>query len=416
LIFPNEVKENFPIFANNQDLIYLDSAATAHKPQVVIDTVVDFYTRYNANVHRGIYQLSEKATDAYEQARSTVAYFIGANAKQVVFTPGTTASSNMIALGLLEERLAQSDMVISSVAEHHSNFLPIQTVAKKKDCQLQLIGLDDDEDFHYEQFEGILKKHTDRIKVIALSAVSNVLGYKLDLARISKLVRQSSPNAIIIIDSAQLIGHEEFSLHSPGVDIDFLFFSGHKLMGETGIGVMWGKYELLTEMTPALVGGGMIARVTEEKSSFAKPPTKFEAGTPHIAGALSLAAACDYLEKVGLTNIAQHQQRLVKKSLEGLARIEGLSILGPKNHLKRSSLVSFTIEGIHAHDVAQFLADKHVAVRAGHHCTQILHKQHYDISGSVRASYHVYNSLADVEALLAAVEACRDYFSNLKND
>lgn len=404
-------KNDFPIFKNYPELVYLDSAATSQKPQRVLDRILDFYTRANANVHRGIYLLSEKATEEYETAREKVAAFLSVNKEEIIFTSGTTEAANLISHSHLSTHVKAGDLILSSVAEHHSNFLPLQRISNQIGAELKLINLSADQDLDYQQLSEIIAEAKDRLKVVALSAVSNVLGFKLDLAKLTSLVRQYSPRAVIIIDAAQAVGH--FPFNPAAADIDFAFFSGHKLFAETGIGVLWGKKALLDLMPPFHVGGGMIANVTTERTTYAPVPVRFEAGTPHISGAISLAAAVDYISSIGIDQIESYLNTLSEKLLAQLGNIDGITILGPRDANKRSSVISFTVEGIHPHDVAQFLSDKNIAVRAGHHCTQILHKDVFDISGSVRASLHIYNDESDIDRFIEAISQCVKYYQQL---
>lgn len=398
------IKRDFPIFKTYPDLVYLDSAATSQKPQVVIDAIVDFYTKYNSNVHRGIYKLSELATERYEAARSTVARFLDTSPGQIVFTSGTTASNNIVANSYVSENLDTDSVVITSVSEHHSNFLPLQKAANATGAKLEFVGITADYDFDYETFEALLSKYTSRIKFVGISAISNVLGYKLDLERVIKMVRSFAPEAKISLDAAQLIGHHPFSLSK--LDIDFCFFSGHKVLAETGLGVLWFKSNLAKSLKPTILGGGTITEVKRDSVSFRDDQSRFEAGTPHISGAISLATACDYLEAISLEKIEQQQHELTSFALRHLAEIPEVKLLGPGVGNQRSSVISFQVKGLHPHDVAESLDHEGIAVRAGHHCAQILHREYLDLGGTVRVSAHIYNDKTDIERLVAALKNC----------
>lgn len=403
-----EIKAEFPIFTEYPELVYLDSAATAQKPKSVIKALTVFYERHNANVHRGIYDLSEGATQMYEQARERVANFVGAAPEEVVFTSGSTASSNLIAQSRVTEKLETGDVVLSSTTEHHSNFLPIFVASQKARAKIELIGLADNHQsghlFDWIDCEQKLKKYRDQVKFIALSSVSNVLGEKLDIARLVELKESYSPSAEIILDLAQQVGHGEFDFLESGVD--FTFFSGHKLLAETGIGVLIGKKAVLAEMPPTFLGGGMIATVSSNEFSTAPPPQRFEAGTPHISGVISLASACEFLTNLpgGLAAVEDHEHQLSQRALDILTEIPAIKILGPTAAENRGGLVAFTVEGVHPHDLAELLNSKNIAVRAGHHCAQILHRETLDINASTRVSFHVYNSVEDIEKFGSALK------------
>jgi len=406
----HRIKTQFPIFQSYPELVYLDSAATSHKPAVVLTAVTDFYSRQNSNVHRGIYDLSELATASYELARVKVANYLGVATREVIFTSGTTASANLVAQSWGAKNVNVGEVILTSLAEHHSNFLPWQLVAQNNNAKLVFTNISSDYDFDYEDFESNLLEFGAKIKVVVLSAVSNVLGYNLDLAKISKAVRTHAPKAKIIIDAAQLVTHSKFT---PSLyDLDFAYFSGHKLFAETGIGVLWGKSDLLEQTLPATVGGGMVLSVNREVTTFDEIPQRFEAGTPNIAGAVSLAAAVDYCQELGMDNIEARLHSLTEELVSAMQTIPGLKIYHPE--AVSAPVLAFNLEGIHPHDVAGFLNTQHIAVRAGHHCTQILHREILGQTGSVRASLQVYNSAADIAQLARALEDCRNYFSNMK--
>lgn len=406
-------KTDFPIFKTYPELVYLDSAATGQKPQAVIDALLNFYTKSNANVHRGIYELSEQATQAYEAARATVAEFLQVKPEEIIFTAGTTAATNLIAHSYLRAVTQAGDILISSIYEHHSNFLPLQELAKTQGAEVKLITLTAAADLDYNLLAEILRANGPRVKAVALAAVSNVLGLKLDINRVSRLIKQYATNAILIIDAAQMVGHHTF--HPAKLGCDFACFSGHKLLAATGVGVLWGKKELLEKLAPYQVGGGMIDYVTPTQTNYAAVPERFEAGTPHIAGAVSVAAAINYIEQIGLSEIESYLDQLTEKLLTELKTIPEIRILGPQTTKLRSSVVSFSLTGIHPHDVSQYLSDQNIAVRAGHHCAQILHQQVFHLHGSLRASLHLYNEAQDIAKLITALKGCLTYYNKLKH-
>ncbi len=404
------MKSDFPIFKHNPKLVYLDSAASSQKPQLVIDRIADFYAKENANVHRGIYDLSETATENYEAARVIVAKHINAQANEIIFTAGSTASSNLVAIGHLGKILTEGDIVISSVAEHHSNFLPLQQVATQKGSKLKLIGLDDDFGFNYAEFEQVLKQHGTRVKVVALSAVTNVTGSVTDMGRIRKLLDVYAKSSVLIVDAAQLVGHGKVDVKK--MDCDYLFFSAHKVLAETGLGVLYAAERNHSRLSPVNLGGGMVELVEDANVELKAAPQRYEAGTPHISGVLSLAAAIGYIEMIGLETIASHEATLTKQLISELLLMPEIRVIGPTKSLEnRAGVVAFEVKGIHAHDVAEFLASRHIAVRAGHHCAQLLHRQSLDISSSVRASLHLYNESSDVNSLVTALKDCIVFFA-----
>lgn len=403
-----EIKSQFPIFTKYPELVYLDSAATSQKPEAVIAAITKFYTEQNANVHRGLYELSEIATTEYEHARAQVASLLGVPATEFVFTSGTTAGANMVASSYFGTRLEAGDVVITSLAEHHSNYLPWQRLVAAKNAKLILTKLTPERDFDYEQFRELLEQYGANIKCIVLSAVSNVLGYKLDLELIVSLRAKYAPTALIAIDAAQLIGHHPCRPSELG--LDFCYFSGHKMFAATGIGGFWARTELLQKMDPYLVGGGMIRNVEVSGTEYADIPAKFEAGTPDIAGAISLGVAAEFISKLGIENIEIQQQKLAKQALEKLASIPELQLFGPLDVTKRSTVFSFNVKDIHPHDLASFLGSRNIALRAGHHCAQILHREVIENTGSVRASLHIYNTAEDLDKLTAGITAAIEFF------
>lgn len=392
----NQLRNLFPVLKNNPDIVYLDNAATTQKPDVVINSIVKFYEEYNANVHRGIHELSEKATQAYEEARSTVGGFINAAPEEVIFTSGTTDSLNKM-VGSIADLFGTRDTILISESEHHSNMLPWQKLAQDKGFKLQYIKLNEKLEIDLDHMESLLKSNNTAL--ISLSHISNVTGAVTNIKQASMLA--SKYGALIVVDGAQAIAHTPVDVATLG--IDFYVFSGHKMYGPTGIGVLWGKKKLLQKMPPIAYGGGMINIVGKESSTWADVPEKHEAGTPNIAGAIGLAEAARFIRSIGWEEIEKHELELSKYALEKLNKIEELVVYGPENAEERSAVITFNIHNIHPHDVAQILADHKVAVRAGHHCCQILHKETLCVPATVRASLAVYNTKEDIDKLSEAI-------------
>lgn len=401
-----KLTKDFPILTrkvgDGKRLVYLDNAATSQKPQAVIDAISDFYSNHNANVHRGIHTLSEEATDMYESARTTIAEFIGATVPQeVVFTKGTTEAINRIMYEWGVENLGKDDVMLTTLAEHHSNFVPWQILSKLTGAKLEFINLTPDGNIDYEDLRAKFEKYKKRIKLIALSHASNTLGTIFDVKRLVRLCKENNSECIVAVDGAQAVPHMPVNVQSLGCD--FYSFSGHKMLGPTGIGVMWTKRELLAKLEPYEYGGGMINEVTATTATWADPPEKFEAGTPPISAAIGLAAAVDYLKKVDMENVRAHEIALTEYALSKLKEIDGITLLGPQEAENRTGLVSFVLKGIHAHDIAAVLNTHGVAVRSGHHCTMPLHI-HYGITASTRASFNVYNTQEDIDVLIEGLQ------------
>jgi len=391
-------KADFPIFKTFPELCYLDNAATSQKPQQVITAINDFYTSANANVHRGIYTLSESATRKYEAARTTVAKFINAETSEIVFTSGTTAGINMLAEYYFAPRLKADDVILLSDMEHHSNLIPWQQLIKKTGIKLAFLPLTSQFTLNLSGLKEMLQKQP--VKVVSLTFMSNVLGTINPIKDICTLIKTVSPQTLIVIDAAQAVPHQKLDVKDLGCD--FLVFSGHKILGPTGIGVLWGKQQLLEQSEPWFTGGGMIESVNRENSTWTSNPEKFEAGTPNIEGAIGLAQAIDYLKKISLQKIKTYEGKLIRLMLTKLLEIPELTLYGPANIndiSNRGAVFSFNLKGIHAHDLAQLLDYDQIAVRAGHHCCQILHREVLGIPASVRASFYFYNDEEDIEKL-----------------
>jgi len=408
-----KIREDFPIFKNNPDLVYLDNAATTHKPIQVIDAVREFYTMYNANIHRGVYRLSVKATELYEEAHTKIAKFIGANSwDEVVFTKNATDAINMIAYALGFTFLEPGDEIVITIMEHHSNMLPWIRIAEIRKAMVKFVEVNSNGILNYEQLTEFVNKKT---KIVSVTHVSNVLGTINNLQRASKIVRQNS-EAMLIVDGAQSVPHLPINVRE--LDIDFLVFSGHKMLGPTGIGVLWGKRDLLEKMLPAIYGGDMVEKVeiivkngtiVYKQINYNILPWKFEAGTPNIAAGIGLAKAVEYLENIGMQNIETHEKELTKYAIKRLnEELEGcIKILGPQDLDIRGGIVSFTMKGLDPHVIATLLSMNNVAIRAGFHCAQPLHMFLGLSKGSARASFYIYNDYRDIDAFVNELKKLR---------
>jgi len=403
-----DIKKDFPILhrkMRDKPLTYLDSTATSQKPQQVIDAVVDFYSRYNANVHRAIYELGEEATRAYEGARERIAEFIGAkDPMEIAFTKSTTESLNLVAYGygLKGKRLQEGDEILGTVLEHHSNHVPWHFVRDLKGVSLKYVDVDDEGHLRMEQYDDLITKRT---KIVTVAHVSNVLGTISDVKEIAK--RAHEVGAVCVVDAAQSVPHMPVDVRA--LDCDFFAFSGHKMLGPTGIGILYGKKEMLEITEPLLGGGEMISEVHLGSAKWNDVPYKFEGGTPNIAGVIGLGAAVDYLAKLGMPAVRQHEMELTAYALKELAAVEGLRTYGPKSVAERGGVVSFTMEKAHPHDIASILDVEGVCIRSGHHCAQPL-MDRYDLAATARASFYVYNDVEDVDRLVAALQKVNEVF------
>lgn len=394
------VKKDFPIFNrkfNGKKLVYLDSAATSQKPKSVIDTIKDFYENHNSNIHRGIYKLSVEATKMYEDAHQKVSKFINADFEEVVFTKNTTESINLVAYSWCLKNLNKDDEILLTEMEHHSNLVPWQQIAKIKKAKLKFIGLENGR-LKMEQFNEMLNKKT---KVVAVTHVSNVLGTINPVKEISKIAHDN--NSIVLIDAAQSVPHMKVDVKK--INADFLAFSAHKMLGPTGIGVLYGKKELLEKIDPFLFGGDMIRRVDFHNTVFNELPWKFEAGTPNIAGAVGYGAAIDYLNKIGMENIEEHEKKLTEYAYEQLNNLNNLEIYSTKD----TGIISFNIKKIHAHDIATLMDDEAIAIRGGHHCAMPLMKI-LGVAGTVRVSPYIYNTKEDIDKLIRTLKKVEEVF------
>lgn len=388
------IRQQFPALHQqiyDKDLVYLDNSATTLKPQVVIDSISEYYSTINSNIHRGIHYLSQRSTERYEQARETVAAFINAKESyEVIFTKGTTDSINLVAFSFGETFLKEGDEIIVSAMEHHSNLVPWQMVCERKKCKLKFIPFDNNGVLDLEIYKSLF---TERTRLVSVTAVSNTLGTVNPIKEIIDIAH--SFNAVVMIDGAQAIQHMAIDVQA--LDCDFLAFSGHKIYGPTGIGVLWGKEALLDKMQPYQGGGDMIETVTLEKTTYNKLPFKFEAGTSNYVDAHGLAVAIDFVSSIGIETIARHEHELMLHAMEGLKTIENLTIYG--NAPIKSGALSFLFNGVHPADVGMILDKQGIAVRTGTHCTEPI-MQHYGIPGTVRASFALYTTVDEIDVLV----------------
>lgn len=416
-----KIRADFPIFdrtvRNDRRLVYLDSGATSQKPRQVLDAERNFYERHNAAVHRGAHQLAEEATDLFEAARATIAQFIGAQPDDIVFTKNATEALNLVSYSFLNATiksargkdlpegasrfvLAEGDEVVVTEMEHHANLVPWQELCDKTGAVLKWIGLTDDGRLDLNSIE-----FTARTKIVALTHQSNLLGTINDIPAVSAMAR--AVGALIVLDACQSIPHMPVDVTE--LDVDFIAWSGHKMLGPLGIGCLWGRAEVLASMPPFITGGSMIETVHMESSTFAAPPKRFEAGVPMAAQAVGLAAAIDYLNDLGMDNVAAHEHRLTQLALDELAKLPGVRVIGPLVATDRGSAVSFVVDGLHPHDVGQILDEHGVAVRVGHHCAWPVCRR-YSVPATTRATFYVYNDESDVQALVDGIKAAQKFF------
>jgi cysteine desulfurase/selenocysteine lyase len=391
------LRKDFPVLDQEVrpgvPLVYLDNAATSQKPYVVIDAMNDFYTRYNANVHRGIHKLSEEATDAYEGARKRIARFINAAShREIIYTRNATESINLVAFSWGRANLGPGDVVLSTEMEHHSNIVPWQMIAEQVGCEVRHVPAREDGEFDWEAFESLLD---ERVKLVTVTHMSNVLGTILPVKRLADAAH--AVGALFLVDGAQSAPHLPVDVQA--LDADFFAFSAHKMLGPTGIGVLYGRRELLEEMPPFMGGGDMIKRVELVASQWNDLPWKFEAGTPAIAEAIGFGAAVDYLEQIGMENIHAHEQAIIGYALERLAEVPGVRVLGPADPTHKGGVAAMVMDDVHPHDIAQILDYHGIAIRAGHHCAMPLH-QSYNVVASARASFYLYNTFEEVDRLV----------------
>jgi len=402
------VRADFPILArtvrDGKPLVYLDSGATSQRPVQVLDAERDFLTTCNAAVHRGAHQLAEEATDAYENARATSASFVGADSDELVFTKNATEALNLVTYVLGDDRfdrhVGPGDEIVITELEHHANLVPWQELARRTGATLKWYGVTDDGRIDLDSLEL-----TDAVKVVSFTHQSNVTGA---IAPVEELVRRArAVGALVVLDACQSVPHMAVDFHELGVD--YAAFSGHKMLGPSGVGVLYGRRELLAAMPPFITGGSMIETVTMEVSTYAPPPQRFEAGVPMTSQVVGLGAAVDYLNTFGMDAVAAHEHVLVEAALEKLSAIEGLRIIGPQTSENRGGAISFVVDGIHAHDLGQILDDEGVAIRVGHHCAWPLHRK-FGVAATARASFALYNTTAEIDVLVAAIKRAQEFF------
>jgi len=402
------VRADFPILArtvrDGKPLVYLDSGATSQRPVQVLDAERDFLTTCNAAVHRGAHQLAEEATDAYENARATIASFVGADSDELVFTKNATEALNLVTYVLGDDRfdrhVGPGDEIVITELEHHANLVPWQELARRTGATLKWYGVTDDGRIDLDSLEL-----TDGVKVVSFTHQSNVTGA---IAPVEELVRRArAVGALVVLDACQSVPHMAVDFHELGVD--YAAFSGHKMLGPSGVGVLYGRRELLAAMPPFITGGSMIETVTMEVSTYAPPPQRIEAGVPMTSQVVGLGAAVDYLNTFGMDAVAAHEHVLVEAALEKLSAIEGLRIIGPQTSENRGGAISFVVDGIHAHDLGQILDDEGVAIRVGHHCAWPLHRK-FGVAATARASFALYNTTAEIDVLVAAIKRAQEFF------
>ena len=404
---PVQIRGEFPALAqtiHGKPLVYLDNAATSQKPRVVLDALADYYAHDNANVHRGIHELSRRATVAYEDARIKVAKWINApESAEIIWTRGTTEAINLIASSWGLDNVHEGDEILISVMEHHSNIVPWQILAARRKAKLRYIELDQQGRLVLEDLPTLL---TERTKIVAISHVSNALGTINPIKEIATAAHAAG--AIVVVDGAQGAVHTKVDVQDLGAD--FYAFSGHKMCGPTGIGALWGRRDLLEAMSPYQGGGEMIHIVGRDESSWAKIPYKFEAGTPNIAGAIGMGAAVDFLSDMGMDAIARHERELMEYALEKVGGIPGITIYGPESLDERSAVISFTLGDAHPHDISTILDAEGIAVRAGHHCAQLVMK-HFGVAATARASFYLYSTKEDVDRLVEGLATVSSIFT-----
>lgn len=399
---PETIKKDFPIFKSHPNLVYLDSTATALKPQAVIDAEREYYEQYGVNVHRGVYELSIQATNAYEGAREKIRNFINApSVKDIIFVRGATEGINLVASSYAQ-KFRRGDAILLTEMEHHANIVPWQALANSVGVELRWLPVTQNGDLDLSDIDKMLHG----VKFVAVTQMSNVLGVVNDVKLLAR--KAHDVGAKILVDAAQSVPHRPVDVQD--LECDFLVFSGHKMLGPTGIGVLYGKGEILAAMEPYQRGGDMILEVTKDSATWNELPYKFEAGTPNIAGAIGLGAAVEYLMKLGMDNLWAHEQELAKYGIEQLSRLEGIKILGGNATSPRGAIFALDIRNVHPHDVGSILDEHGIAIRAGHHCAQPLHAKH-GLVATTRASAYVYTAKADIDALVVGIRKAQEIFA-----
>ena len=402
------IRKDFPILdrrvRDNKPLVYLDNASTTQKPKQVIDTITNYYNNYNANIHRSVYSIAEEATEAYEKTRDKVAKFINATKREeIIFVRGTTEGINLVAYAWGRKNIKEGDIIVTTEYEHHSNIVPWQLLVKEKGAKLEYIGVDDDGELILDQLDKYLA--TGKVKLVTFSLMSNVLGTISDYEKIISKCKQAGVKTLV--DAAQAVPHMRVDLEKLGCD--FFAFSGHKMLGPTGVGVLWVKKEVLETMDPFHGGGDMIREVHKYETTWNDLPYKFEAGTPNIADVIGFGAALDYLSNLGMDNIRNHEIELTKYALEKMSQIKGIVIYGTKDISKRGGVISFNFHDVHPHDIATIVDREGIAIRSGHHCAQVL-MERLDVAATNRASFYIYNTKDDVDKLIQSLAKVSELF------
>jgi len=395
-----ELRNDFPIFRkkiNGKELVYLDNASTTQKPNSVIESITDFYTNYNSNIHRAVYQLAEEATALYEQSREKIANFINVRPEEIIFTRNTTESINLIAHSWARTNLKKDDGIAITELEHHSNIVPWQILSQEIGTRLEYVGIDDNGFLDLEYLIELIS--SKKVKLVSLSHMSNVLGTIVPIERIIKIAHEN--NIPVLVDGAQSVPHMPVDVKK--MDCDFLVFSAHKMLGPTGVGVLYAKKEFLEKMRPFMGGGDMIKEVFKFHTNYNEVPYKFEAGTPNIADVVGFGAAIDYLEKIGMENVRKHEIELTEYALKSILSMKYVTVYGPKDPNYRGGVISFNIADIHPHDLATIMNDHGIAIRSGHHCAQVL-MQRLDVPATSRASFYIYNTKEEIDKFVNAIK------------
>jgi len=404
----DQIRKDFPILQrkvrNDKNLVYLDNAATTQKPIQVINAITDFYTNHNSNIHRAVHALAEEATEAYEMTRDKIAKFLNIKDRQeIVFVRGTTEAINLVAYAWGRQNIKEGDIIVTTEYEHHSNIVPWQLLTQEKKAKLEYIAIDDHGELILDQLDQYLA--TGKVKLVAVSQMSNVLGTITDVAAV--IAKCKKAGVRVLIDGAQSVPHMKVDLDSLGCD--FFAFSGHKMLGPTGVGVLWAKKELLEQMAPFHGGGDMIREVHKYETTWNDLPYKFEAGTPNIADVIGFAAAIDYLNNIGMDYVRAHEIEITKYTLDRLSAIPGIKLYGTSDMSKRGGVISFNFADIHPHDLATIIDEDGIAIRSGHHCAQVLMEK-LDIAATSRASFYIYNTKEEVDALINSLSRAARLF------
>jgi cysteine desulfurase/selenocysteine lyase len=395
-----ELRNDFPIFRkkiNGKELVYLDNASTTQKPYTVIDSITDFYSNYNSNIHRAVYQLAEEATNMYEQSREKIANFINVRPEEIIFTRNTTESINLIAHSWARTNLKKDDVIVITEIEHHSNIVPWQILCQERGTRLEYVGIDGNGFLDLEYMIELISSR--KVKLVSLSHMSNVLGTIVPIERIIKIAHEH--DTPVLVDGAQSVPHMPINVKN--MDCDFLVFSAHKMLGPTGVGILYAKKEYLDKMAPFMGGGDMIKEVFKFHTNYNDVPYKFEAGTPNIADVVGFSAAIEYLEKIGMENIRKHEIYLTEYAFESMSSLDHITVYGPRDTKYRGGVISFNIADIHPHDLATIMNDHGIAIRSGHHCAQVL-MERLDVPATSRASFYIYNTKEEIDKFVNAIK------------